>query len=193
MIIFFEGLSCCGKTTLIKKLQEVFAESIAIPELPVNFYERADLDDFCRRNDERKCLEARKYANNQLVFVDRGYASTLTYNFIQFQLGISQEYIDTLEWYMKGKINRVLLPPDCYVYLYVDKDLILERSKKLNRFAKNIAWYTDPEIGSRFYEGFFEIFEPDIPLLKIDGSLTLEIQVKQFINFINEKKFRISS
>lgn len=188
MIIYFEGLSCSGKTTLINKLHESFSESVIIPELPTDFYSHADLDDFCRHNDERKCSDAQKNRHKNLVFVDRAYPSTLAYNFIQYKLGISNEYFNTLMWYMDRRLRNIIFPPDLYVYLYADERLIIKRAKNLNRFAKTIAWYSDPEIGCQFYEHFFKLLEPNIPLLEINGSSPIENQIKLFTDFVNAKK-----
>jgi len=188
MKIYFEGVSCSGKSTLIKTIEQSRRGIISISELPDDYKKHEDLDNFCRYNDERKCLIANEKSKMSIVLVDRGYASTLAYNYIQLKLSLSQEYFKTLDWYLEGIKNGKLLKPDFYVLLSVDKKTAINRAKKLNRFCKTIAWYNNPLIGNNFYKYFFSLLEPDIPLLSLDGKIPVEKLLKEFWRFIDEHK-----
>lgn len=174
MIIYFEGVSCAGKSTLINEISNRIANSVVIPELPNNFAKHKNLDDFCRVNDERKCVESSLYSSRSIVLQDRGYASTLAYNYIQYKLGISTEYIKTLRWYFAGLLNKKLIKPDLYIFINVDKKTVLNRAKLVSRFKQTIAWYSDPDLGNKFYRYFFNMCEPDVPVVEIDGSKSLK-------------------
>lgn len=189
MIIYVEGISCAGKTSFIDCAKMTFTKSISISELPDDYKKHKNLDDFCRYNDERKCKVARKLERkNEMVFVDRGYASTLVYNYIQYKQGASDEYLKSIKWYCDGISNSKLLKPDVYVFIELDGKTAIKRAKVLNRFNTDIAWYTDPEIGNEFYESFFKMLEPEVPLLIIDGKTPLNAKVKQLKRFLSKQK-----
>lgn len=189
MVIYFEGISCAGKSTIIEALKAKLEGSVSISELPDDYKKHKNLDDFCRYNDERKSQTALKMAKtNKTVLVDRGYASTMVYNYIQYQQGLSSEYLKSLNWYIKN-IDKKLQKPDLYVYIKIKDKTAIKRAKKLNRFSKTIAWYNNPQIGSGFYESFFKMFEPDVPLIEIDGDLPLDVGVRAVLKYLknNEK------
>jgi thymidylate kinase len=189
MILYIEGISCAGKTSFIDRAKERFKSAVSISELPDDYKKHSNLDDFCRYNDERKCRVARKLEKeNGIVLVDRGYASTLAYSYIQFKQNTSLEYLKSIRWYCNGISNNKLLRPDMYVFIEVDGETAIERAKRLNRFNTNIAWYTNPEIGNEFYHSFFRILEPEVPLLVIDGKTPQSKKVSQLKEFISELK-----
>lgn len=189
MVIYFEGVSCAGKTSLIGALKKVYPKSVSLSELPDDYNKHKKLDDFCRYNDERKCQEAKRLSKkHSLVMVDRGYASTLVYNFIQFQKRLSDEYLKSIDWLINKIAVKELLRPDLYVFIKIDKITAINRAKQLNRFSKAIAWYTDPDLGNEFYESFFKIIEPSVPVLKLDGTKSTRSQVKTFKTFMKDNE-----
>lgn len=180
MIIYFEGLACVGKTTLVNYLKKHITNTIAIPELPKNYLKLEKITTaFCRSNDERKCKEA-KESNKKYDFtlVDRGYASTLVYNFIEYaSKKTSNEYLSTLNWYMSGILTHRLIKPDLYIYITLDAKTAIKRAKQSNRLSTKYAWFNYPQIGLTAYDFFFKFLEPEIPRLVIDGNLALKEQV----------------
>ncbi|MFA6007384.1 MAG: hypothetical protein WC784_01920 [Candidatus Shapirobacteria bacterium] len=185
MIIYFEGLACVGKTTLVNYLEKHITSAITISELPKNYLELGKITDaLCRRNDERKCTEA-KESNKKYDFtlVDRGYASTLVYNFIEYASKVSNEYLTTLSWYMSGILTHRLVKPDLYIYITLDAKTAIKRAKQLNRLSTKYAWFNYPQIGLTAYDFFFKFLEPEVPRLVIDGNLTL----KQQVSLINQE------
>ncbi len=172
MIIYFEGLSCSGKSSLIKLFSEQNKNSIIISELPHDFNDHEKITtNFCRLNDQRKCAQAKQSSTkDNFVLVDRSYVSTLAYEFIQWGSRTNSQYIKTLRWYYKGIATKGLNYPDLYVYIEIDKKTALKRSKISNRFTLKFAWYINPQLGIEFYGAFFKFFEPHIPVIIIDGS-----------------------
>lgn len=191
MIIYFEGLSCSGKTSLINYLTKEFNNCISVPELPQDYYGQKKIStDFCRDNDQRKCVDALEADNEErLVLVDRSYVSTIVYEFIQFGSDCKNQYKDTLRWYFKNILNKKLIKPHVYVYLSIDKETALERSKALNRFTTKFAWYINPQLGIDFYRAFFNFFEPEIPVIVIDGFQDERAQMKVFWEEIKKIKY----
>lgn len=192
MIIYFEGLSCAGKTTLIDYISANTDEKIhTIKELPVDYSQITDIDNFCRENDEIKCNEANSKTKNKIVLVDRGYVSTLAYNYIQYKLDVSREYIKSLAWYFNGIVNKKLIKPDLYVFINLDQNKVESRAKKLNKFNKNIAWYASPKIGDDYYHNFFKTIEPEVPLLELDGTRPTEFLANEFWKKIDQIKNKV--
>lgn len=180
MIIYFEGLACAGKTTLVNYLAEHMVDVASVPELPKNYLELGKItNDFCRSNDERKCTEAiRLNKSHSYVLVDRCYASTLVYNYIQHHAGIPNEYVTTLNWFKSGTVTDKLVKPDLYIYLSLDSETSLKRAKTLNRMSTKYAWFIDPQTGINAYDFFFRFLEPDVPFLKISANIPIEEQLE---------------
>lgn len=186
MIVYFEGVSCSGKTSLLEAVRKIRQDVVVISELPADFQNQKDLDNFCRHNDERKCQAVKLAGKDKIVLVDRGYASTLAYNFIQYKLITSDEYLTTLRWYLEGILTKKLVKPDLYIFLSIDKNTALKRARLLNKLDTGIAWYSDPELGNSFYRFFFSILEPEVPLVEIDGRIPIGQTVKICLKHINK-------
>lgn len=192
MIIYFEGLSCAGKTTLINYLKSNSDNKVSvIDELPIDYSKIKDVDNFCRKNDEIKSKNAHRKSRHSIVLVDRGYASTLAYNYIQHQIGVSNEYLKSLKWYFDRILNNRLVKPDMYVYIDIETKDVEKRAKKLNKFNENIAWYSKPEIGRKFYYMFFKYFEPEIPLLRLNANMATKTQSIKFWAKINKINYKV--
>jgi len=190
MIIYVEGLSCAGKSHLIKKILEDFPNSISIDELPSNYSQQeCDFNAYCRTNDEAKAAKAKSLEKNyEFVLVDRGHASTLAYNFIQLAMGDPTQYLKSLAWYRDSIVLKKLHTPDLYVYVTCDSNIIMKRAVETGRFNPSIAWYQNLNAGSKFYEDFFRFVEPEVPLVKIDGIMDTESEMKRLNNFLRQKE-----
>ena len=141
-------------------------------------------NNFCRTNDERKCQDSVKFQKKyDYVLVDRGYASTLIYNYIQFQSKTPNEYLTTINWYMNGITNGKLIKPDLYIYLKLDPKSSIARAKLLKRHSTKYAWFTHPNLGIKAYDFFFKFLEPDVPRIIVNGNISTEEQV----NIINQE------
>lgn len=186
MIIVFEGLSCSGKTTLIKSLKKDQKSVCFIDELPLNRSDNNPIDtNFCQINDEKKSELAMELdSEDKIVLVDRSYVSTLAYEFIKYKIYDKTEmYLDTLNWYFSGIVTGKLIKPDKYVYIDVDEKTALRRASENGRLQLNFAWYTAPKHAIEFYDAFYNFIEPDVPLLKIDGTLSTNVQKDLFWKF----------
>lgn len=189
MIVFFEGVACAGKTSLIKRIRETSKKELfCIEELPNGYEISVDKNKFCMDNDENKCQSALKNTKNKIVLVDRGYLSTIVYNYIEYKFDISEEYFNTISWYFESIANRKLVKPDLYVYINLDKKTAIHRAKKLGRFAKGIAWFYGPKTANIYYKNFFKYFEPEIPILELSGNHQIDEMVKAFWVKIDELK-----
>lgn len=188
MIIYVEGISCAGKSTFIKAITDSGNNINKINEWPDIVDNSISIDEFCRRNDEQKNKTAQELGKNEIVLVDRSYASTLAYNFIQFEHRKSQEYLKSLSWFLKSKTKGSLVSPDLYIIISVDGKTSIKRAKELERYNKNIAWYINPELGSWYYRHFIKLFEPNIPVLELDGTKPLQENIDAFWKFVDKYK-----
>lgn len=186
MIIYIEGISCAGKSTLIKAITDSHSDIKKINEWPDVVDNSITIDEFCRLNDEQKNSTAQKFDKKGVVLVDRSYASTLAYNFIQFVHDKSQEYLKSISWFLKSKSEGKLISPDLYVLISVDKKTSIKRAKELGRYNQNIAWYIDPELGTQYYRDFFKLMEPGVPVLELNGTEPIEKNISTFWEFVGE-------
>jgi thymidylate kinase len=181
MIVHVEGLSGVGKTTLLTSLSSPNIE--IIPEF---VFETDSINSqICMQNDELKCRLA-KFSMKELIFLDRGYMSTLVYE-------STKEYVQNgvydakfvWEWY-NSMLNKSLFMPDLYVYLNLPTDIILERFKKRGRnIIKDDYWISHPNIAKDFYFKFFKEIEPNIPVIVIENNE--DMSELQFLEMINNK------
>lgn len=198
MIIYVEGLACAGKTTLMKYLKKYsyLNNNIKIiPELPSLYYKKKDrLDGICRNNDEKKCKAAEELSKKGfIVLVDRSYISTLAYNYIQFRIHKSSEYPRSLRWYFNGINSSILVKPKAYIYVSVPIREIKKRFELLNKLNENKynlskAWFISPRLGEKFYKSFFDLIEPDIPVIQINGLENLHTQMEFCEHALNKLK-----
>lgn len=182
MIIYIEGLSGVGKSTLIQefKREDVFKvpEYISKPE---NIYN----DLTCMKNDESKIDLALKNSN-KVVLVDRGYLSTLVYGMVRYELTGRKERVDHIfEWIIK-EMDKKLKRPDMYIWIDTPNDICLERAKKVNEIPENDYWYKDLDLNRYWYIRFFETIERDVPLHKLDGTKSIEFNLNKLQKIIDE-------
>ncbi|MBN1618651.1 hypothetical protein JW887_04925 [Candidatus Dojkabacteria bacterium] len=186
MRIYIEGVACAGKTEFIDKLSHLLKSCSVIHELPTDIRDKDINTAFCRKNDEAKCAQAlAQEACVDYVLVDRCYPSTLAYEYIQFSLGIKNEYVPTLHWYYKGIVSRKLSVPDLYVYMNIDEEVALRRAHEIGRYSTKYAWFKLPRAGNHFYQKFYDLMEPYVPMLNIDGAASFRTQYRSLIKKIN--------
>ena len=88
MIIYFEGHSCAGKTSLIHYMAEKYGSKILIvEELPISLQNsEEDISVLCRHNDIDKVrLALLNDRYDLVVLVDRCYLSSICYHYTKWK------------------------------------------------------------------------------------------------------------
>ncbi len=174
-IIVLEGLPGTGKTTLVEHFSEC-SEVETIAEIISNEKEwlatkKVEDQDFFWANDIEKFRRAHR--SNKIVLMDRGYVSTLAYNFAKKQLEKDAHYDYLLGRYYIDFVEKSLQPTH---YVYIDVSLQDSFARKERSFIKGNPWY-DPNYLNHiinYYQYFFEELEPNVHVTRVSPKNTLE-------------------
>ena len=179
-LVILEGLPGAGKTSLLDLLH---AEFFCVPEsLPGFSGEAAGQEDFLR-HDFAKLRAGRDSGTAALV--DRGYASTLAWNYARLIVDGALDYYSLLGYAAK-RMARQGCRPDLYIVIDVDPATSLARK---NRPVLEADLWTRPEYlaaSGRFYEHYFAAVEPQVPCRRISGNEPLEAIATKILLIVNE-------
>ena len=178
--VVFEGLPGCGKTSLVNLLAPKL-NATKIPEI----LDQGELwrgaretedQDFFWLNDVSKMRLAK--SSMGIALVDRGYASTLAYNYARTAIDNTDVYRKILDKYYKD-IVKSNLTADLYVYIDIPVEHAFARKDR--EIERGNPW-KDPaylkEI-SAFYEMFFAEIEGNTPIARYSYTLPLEQIAKE--------------
>lgn len=180
-LIVFEGLPGSGKTSVLKAIGFRLPESVAIiPEL-LKPIDPLTEDDFhaILANDENKY--ARFLSGKTHAVMDRGYPSTLNWDYVLFHEGKPNHYKDKMSWYLR-EIGKRLIFPTAYFYFNVSIETSMARKRLPDR--KNLSWSRQDSlaIAANYYRRFFSTFESQVPIEFIDANDTLEKVISRVID-----------
>ncbi len=176
--ICLEGLPGGGKTSLTdlfkkNKHYSVVNEIIAkIPEKPNQ--------EFFLKNDKLKAIKAKKLPMDTIV--DRGFASSLAYDYARYKIEDNYEIFETsLKYYNDAKSNNLL--PDIILYLTLGVNCSLRRK---NRKASENIWTNASYlyIIKEFYDSHMPKYFPNTKIIHIPSE---EMNIKEIYDFITQK------
>jgi thymidylate kinase len=181
MVIYFEGLSGVGKTTLINNYKS--DNDLIIPEFidkPKDIYS----DKLCMLNDESKSKIA--YNNNsKLVLVDRSYISTLVYSLTREVLDKNYSSHPLILWLINN-LNIKLHKPDLFIMVDAPNEVCIERATKEGRVDSRNFWYSDLDLSRSIYNQLFKVFMPDVKVFKLDGTKPQASNLQTLSEIIDE-------
>lgn len=189
-MVFFEGLSCSGKSTLLQTVASNRFASIFKQWLPNS---QPTLEFFLER-DEDKLARARAVSGYEAVLVDRGYLSTLVfYQVLQEQRGIPS--VAVLNWFINN-LGDKLYRPDFYVFVDVPPEVSLQRARKARNLDENNMWLHFPKRIQYWYERLYEVFESGTPKHHLDGTLppdTLSTEFERLMSQLPKKEMNATA
>jgi len=189
-IVVFEGFPGCGKTSLINLLA-LKSNMAKVPEIldQGNLWKNAresEDQNFFWFNDVAK-MRLAKRSINRITLVDRGYASTMAYNYAKSIFEDDKKYLDILGKYYKDIVDKNLVA-NTYIYLKLPISKTFERK---GRTVKKGDPWRDPSYLKEiemFYDMFFKEIEKDAQIFEFNSLLSLDnlyIDVKQALETIS--------
>jgi len=178
--IIFEGIPGAGKTTLMNSISsELNLEGI--PEILAtrkewDFARSTEDQDFFWENDIKKMYLAKNSLKTTLM--DRGYVSTLAYNYAKVVLSGCGSYSYLFYKYKKDILDNNLKAD---FYIFIDIPIQLSFLRKQRTIKKNDPWQDPVYLNEirKFYRFFLEDIEGNVPILKLDGTCPLLKNVKE--------------
>lgn len=178
-IIVLEGLPGTGKTILGNRFSH---EIIVIPEMILSVDDaKKEGELFYFKNDIAKIKKAKK--NNGVILVERSYASTLAHNYARLVVDGDADYFNILEAFANNKKEGKLVPD---LYIYLDIGIISSLSRKDRPVSQDDIWTQEKYLNviHNYYKTYFQLMEPDIPVVIIDGERGLDAvyaDIKKYI------------
>lgn len=162
-IAFLEGLSCSGKSTLLKSI----ASERYVPVYKDWSNPQSSLEYFLNR-DEDKLARAKQVSQNSIALVDRGYLSTITfYHVLQEQRQVP--VYPVLQWFIEN-LGETLYRPDLYIFVDVEPEVSIKRAQTCRTNVDNNMWLHFPERIQYWYQKLYEVFEGGTPKYHLDGT-----------------------
>ena len=193
MLISFEGIDGCGKSTVAKRVADHFSEKIPViltkepggtqfgsmlrtllQEQPVKLDERAEFFLFAAdRAQHISNVILPALQQKKIIFSDRMADSSLVYQ--GFGLGLDKEMIRIINaWAMQN------IEPDLTFYIRVDYQTAYARcalrGERLTAFEKRGVEFT-----KKLIEGFDYLASTNSRMQLIDGTVALEKVVQEII------------
>jgi thymidylate kinase len=171
MIVVFEGLPGCGKSSIARDVAKKIQNCIVMPEVSelaaAKGFEVADrasigtetwfLTQYYTRGTEAKRLRA----EGKTVIEDRNYASSLAFGFANFVASNNPSIFMHFPSYIVNKAVGTLVEPDAYIFFKIPVSESVKRQDSREELKTgNVAVLKDC---ARFYRVFFTILEPEVP------------------------------
>lgn len=170
-LLIFEGLSCCGKTTLINALsedEECFPIIRIIRKIPRDL--QSPKPEIFMKNDEGKFGAARDCLG--IALMDRGYLSTLIFYTVMEEIR-PRFSVERVRRWVTGSMGKTLFRPDYYIFVEVPPEVSRKRAQGKRPFDERNLWMIAPERMLFWYERYFSTLEKDVPLIRVDGTMAL--------------------
>ena len=194
IIVAFEGLPGCGKSSIAKKVAEKIQNCVVMPEVSEmaasRGFEVADrasigtetwfLTQYYTRGTEAERLRE----EGKLVIMDRNYASSLAFGFANFVASSNPSFFMHFPSYIVNKAVGTLVKPDAYVFFRIPVSESVRRQDSREELRTgSVQVLRDCE---RFYRAFFTILEPEVPLREIDATRSKESVLEDVLRILGE-------
>ena len=198
MIVVFEGLPGCGKSSIAREVAKKIQNCVVMPEVSelaaAKGFEVADrasigtetwfLTQYYTRGTEAKRLRA----EGKTVIEDRNYASSLAFGFANFVASNNPSIFMHFPSYIVNKAVGTLVEPDAYIFFKIPVSESVKRQDSREELREelktgNVAVLKDCV---RFYRVFFTILEPEVPLYEIDATRPKEVVLEDVLGILGE-------
>ncbi len=198
MIVVFEGLPGCGKSSIAREVVKKIQNCVMMPEVSElaasKGFEVADrasigtetwfLTQYYTRGTEAKRLKE----EGKVVIEDRNYASSLAFGFANFVASNNPSIFMHFPSYIVNKAVGTLVKPDAYIFFKIPVSESVRRQDSREEMreelrTRNVNVLRDC---ARFYRAFFTILEPEVPLYEVDATRSKEDVLKEVLGIFEE-------
>ena len=205
MIVVFEGLPGCGKSSIAREVAKKIQNCVVMPEVSelaaAKGFEVADrasigtetwfLTQYYTRGTEAKRLRA----EGKTVIEDRNYASSLAFGFANFVASNNPSIFMHFPSYIVNKAVGTLVEPDAYIFFKIPVSESVKRQDSREELREELKTgnVTVLKDCARFYRAFFTILEPEVPLYEIDATRPKEVVLEDVLGILEELAKKTSS
>jgi len=205
MIVVFEGLPGCGKSSIAREVAKKIQNCVVMPEVSelaaAKGFEVADrasigtetwfLTQYYTRGTEAKRLRA----EGKTVIEDRNYASSLAFGFANFVASNNPSIFMHFPSYIVNKAVGTLVEPDAYIFFKIPVSESVKRQDSREELREELKMgnVTVLKDCARFYRVFFTILEPEVPLYEIDATRPKEVVLDDVLGILEELAKKTSS
>ncbi len=198
LIVAFEGLPGCGKSSIAGMVAERLEGCIVQPEVSESAAQRglqvADrtsigteawfLTQYYNRNVEADRLRE----EGRLVIQDRNYASGLAFGLANFVESGNPGFFIHFPSYIMNKAMGTLVEPDAYVFFEIPVVESVGRQEGREEMREELRTGSVDVLGlcERFYGVFFSVLEPEVPVFRVDARRPREEVLAEVLKIIKD-------
>jgi len=205
LIVAFEGLPGCGKSSVARMVAERMEGCVVQPEVSEAAAQRgfqvADrtsigtegwfLTQYYTRNVEADRLRA----EGRLVIQDRNYASGLAFGLANFVESGNPGFFVHFPSYVMNKAMGTLVEPDAYVFFEIPVVESVGRQEGREEMRAELRTGSVDVLGlcERFYGAFFSVLEPEVPVFRVDARRPREEVLEKVMEIIERLMAKTSA
>jgi thymidylate kinase len=198
MIIAFEGLPGCGKSSVAREAVDRIEDCVVMPEVSelaasrgFEVADRASIGTetwFLTQYYTRGTEAARLREEGKLVIMDRNYASSLAFGFANFVASNNPSLFMHFPSYIVNKAVGTLVKPDAYFFFKIPVSESVRRMDSREEMRDELRTGSVQVLRDceRFYKAFFSILEPEVPLYEVDATRSKEAVLEEVLGIIRE-------
>ena len=198
LIVAFEGLPGCGKSSVAREVAMRIGDCVVMPEVSemaasrgFEVADRASIGTetwFLTQYYTRGTEAARLRDEGRTVIMDRNYASSLAFGFANFVASNNPSIFMHFPSYIVNKAVGTLVKPDAYVFFRIPVPVSVRRQDSREEMREelrtgSLGVLRDCE---RFYRAFFTILEPEVPLFEVDATRPKEEVLEEVLRILRK-------
>jgi thymidylate kinase len=200
MIVAFEGLPGCGKSSVARKVAKKTRDCVIMPEVSelaasrgFEVADRASIGTetwFLTQYYTRGTEAARLREEGKLVIMDRNYASSLAFGFANFVASNNPSFFMHFPSYIVNKAAGTLVKPDAYFFFKIPVSESVRRMDSREEMKEELRTGSVQVLRDceRFYKAFFSILEPEVPLYEVDATRTKKAVLEEVLGLLGKLK-----
>ena len=198
IIVAFEGLPGCGKSSVARKAAERIRDCVVMPEVSelaaskgFEVADRASIGTetwFLTQYYTRGTVAARLREEGKTVIMDRNYASSLAFGFANFVASNNPSFFMHFPSYIVNKAAGTLVKPDAYFFFKIPVSESVRRMDSREEMREELRTGSEQVLRDceRFYRAFFSILEPEVPLYELDATRPKEAVLEEALGLLGD-------